>query len=277
MANSFSEDDLQRYARQMILSQVGGGGQTKIRAARVLLIGLGGLGSPVALYLAAAGVGSLGLLDNDPVDLSNLHRQIIHFSTDIGRPKVLSAKAKIRNLNPTVAIKAYRERLTAENALEIFSNYDLVVDGSDNFATRYLVNDACVLKGIPLVSGAVLQFQGQVTTILPKKSHCYRCLFPEPPAAESIQSCADAGVMGSVAGVVGALQATEALKWILGLPDLLTDRMLSIDLMKMTFRDVPVKRNPNCSVCGDHPSIVNLSGFGEIYSRQIQPPNVSKP
>jgi adenylyltransferase/sulfurtransferase len=180
-------------------------------------------------------------------------------------------------LNPTVAIKAYRERLTAENALEIFSNYDLVVDGSDNFATRYLVNDACVLKGIPLVSGAVLQFQRQVTTIIPKMSHCYRCLFPEPPAAESIQSCADAGILGSVAGVIGALQATEALKWILGLPDLLTNRMLSVDLMKMSFRDVPVKRNTNCSVCGNNPSIVSLSGFGEIYSRQIQPPNKPKP
>jgi len=256
-----SEDDIQRYGRQIILPEVGGAGQEKIGKARVLCVGVGGLGSPAALYLAAAGVGTLGLVDDDPVDLSNLHRQILHFTTDVGRPKVLSAKSKLHSLNPAIAVNVHRERLTAGNALELFAGYDVVLDGSDNFPTRYLINDACFFKDLPLVSGAVLQFHGQITTILPQKGHCYRCLFPEPPAADAVQNCAVAGILGPVAGVVGSLQATEALKLILGLPGVLSNRLLSFDLLKNSFREISIPRDPACALCGAAPTVTALADY----------------
>lgn len=255
---SLSEEDLQRYARQLILPEIGGKGQAALKAARVLCVGAGGLGSPAAVYLAAAGVGVLGLVDNDPVDLSNLHRQILHFTSDIGRPKVLSAKSKLQNLNPGTKVVAHRQRFSPDNAFELLENYDVVVDGSDNFPTRYLVSDACFLKGRTLVSGAVLQWQGQATTLIPKKGHCYRCLFPEPPEPDAVQSCAEAGILGSVAGVVGSLMATEAMKVILGTPGLLSNRLLSFDLAKMVFREIPVKHRADCALCGSKPAITTL-------------------
>lgn len=263
----FLEEDLKRYARQILLPELGRDGQRRIRAARVLCVGVGGLGSPAALYLAAAGVGTLGLLDADPVDLSNLHRQVLHATADLGRPKTLSASEKLKALNPDVSLRLHPERLGPSNALEIFSGYDIVVDGSDNFPTRYLVNDACVLRGLPLVSGAVLRWEGQVTTVLPRKGHCYRCVFPEPPQAP-VQSCAEAGVLGSAAGVVGTLQATEVLKWVLGLPGLLTDRLLVMDLLRMSFRHVPARRDPACAVCGDRPTITSLSALAPLCAGQ---------
>jgi molybdopterin-synthase adenylyltransferase len=260
----FTEEQLQRYSRQLILSQVGGAGQAKIKKARVLCVGAGGLGSPAALYLAAAGVGVLGLVDDDPVDLSNLHRQILHYTTDVGRPKVLSAKAKLESLNPETDVKVHRLRLEAANALDLIRGYDVVLDGSDNFPTRYLVNDACVLAGLALVSGAVLGLEGQVTTILPRQGHCYRCLFPEPPSPEAVQSCAEAGVLGPVAGVTGSLQAMEALKIILGLPGVLSGRLLSCNLSAMSFREIPVRRRADCALCGEAPSITALVDYEQF-------------
>jgi adenylyltransferase/sulfurtransferase len=245
-SSPITEVDIKRYARQILLPQVGGAGQKKLSAAKVLIVGLGGLGSPAALYLAAAGVGTLGLLDDDPVELTNLHRQILHYTPDLGRPKVQSAQAKLSALNPAVALNLHRLRLVSANGEAVLGAYDVVLDGSDNFPTRYLVNDVCVRLGKPLVSGAVLRWQGQVTTVLPGKGHCYRCVFPEPPEEGALQTCSEAGVMGAAAGVVGALMATEALKLLLGLPGLLTDRLLTLDLAAMKFREVPVKRDPAC-------------------------------
>jgi molybdopterin/thiamine biosynthesis adenylyltransferase len=257
----FTDEEIQRYSRQILVPEVGAAGQAKIRKARVLCVGTGGLGSPAALYLAAAGVGTLGLVDNDLVEPSNLHRQILHFSTDVGRPKVVSARGKLDSLNPHVDVKVHRVCLEAGNALEILSGYDLALDGSDNFPTRYLLNDACFFRGIPLVSGAVLQLQGQVTTILPGEGPCYRCLFPEPPEPDAVQSCAEAGILGSVAGVVGSLQATEALKVILGLPGVLAGRLLTLNLASMSFREIPVPRRADCDLCGDRPTVTSLATY----------------
>ena len=257
----FTEEQIRRYSRQIILPQVGGKGQRKLLESRVLLIGAGGLGSPAGLYLAAAGVGTLGFIDFDVVDLSNLHRQILHHTDDVGRPKTKSAEETIRALNPDVRVIRHQEMLTSENALDIFADYDVIVDGSDNFPAKYLANDACVLLGKPLVFGAVFQFDGQVTVFLPGNGPCYRCIFPEPPPPGAVPSCQEAGVFGVVPGIIGCIQAAEAIKLLLGLGRSLAGRLLVFDALAMEFMDVEITRNPNCPVCGDHPSVTELIDY----------------
>ena len=255
---SFSEEQITRYSRHILLPEVGGKGQKKIAQAKVLIVGAGGLGSPAALYLAAAGIGTIGLIDADVVDLSNLQRQVIHHTSDVGRPKVQSAEDKIRRLNPDVTVVTHRARLMASNALEIVNAFDVVIDGVDNFAGKFLINDACYFAGKPLVHGGILRFDGRITTIVPGKSACYRCVFKNPPPAGLVPSCQEAGVIGVLAGVIGTLQATEALKLILGIGQPLTDRMLDYDAKKGSFREIRCKRSPSCSLCGDHPTITEL-------------------
>ena len=264
----FTEDEITRYSRHILLAEVGGVGQAKLRAARVLVVGAGGLGSPLALYLAAAGVGTIGLIDDDVVDLSNLQRQIAHTTDRIGRPKVESAAAAARAINPAVVIEAHKARLDARNALELIAGYDLVCDGSDNFATRFLVSDACVLARRTLVSAAVLRFDGQLSTFKPHigKPHaggpCYRCLHPAPPPDGMIPSCSEAGILGAVTGVMGSLQATEALKEIIGIGEGLSGRLLIWDALAARVRTVALRRDPACPACGDHPTLHDLSAHG---------------
>ena len=263
----FTEDQLQRYSRHIILPEVGGKGQKKILRAKILIIGAGGLGCPVGYYLAAAGVGTLGIIDNDTVELSNLQRQIAHNTQRLGVFKVDSAKATFEALNPDVRVIGIRERMTKDNIMDFMRDYDVVVDGSDNFPTRYLVNDACVLLKKPLVSGAILRFEGQVTTIVPGEGHCYRCLFEEMPPAGLVPSCQEAGVIGAIPGVVGSLQAIEVFKLILGKGDALKNTLLLYDALKTTFRRVKVPKNPDCPVCGDHPTITELQDYDAGYCR----------
>lgn len=263
----FTEDQLQRYSRHIILPEVGGKGQKKILRAKVLIIGAGGLGCPVGYYLVAAGVGTLGMIDNDTVELSNLQRQIAHNTQRLGVPKVESAKATFEALNPDVKVIGIRERMTKDNIMDFMRDYDIVVDGSDNFPTRYLVNDACVLLKKPLVSGAILKFEGQVTTIMPGEGHCYRCLFEEMPPAGLVPSCQEAGVIGAIPGVVGSLQAIEVFKLILGKGDVLKNTLLIYDALKTTFRRVRVPKNPDCPVCGEHPTITELQDYDADYCR----------
>jgi adenylyltransferase/sulfurtransferase len=253
-----SEEQVTRYSRHILLPEVGGKGQHKIGQARILVVGAGGLGSPVAFYLAAAGVGTIGLIDSDVVDLSNLQRQVIHQTKDIGRPKVDSAKAKILALNPHVAVETHYTRLSVDNALDIIDGYDIVVDGVDNFPAKFLINDACYFRKKPLVHGGILRFDGRVFTILPGKSACYRCVFKQPPPPGLVASCQEAGVIGALAGVIGTIQATEVLKLILGRGRLLTDRLLDYDARVTRFREIRVSKNPKCPLCGDHPEITRL-------------------
>ena len=253
-----SRGELERYHRNALVPQVGVVGQQRIRAARVLLIGAGGLGAPAALYLAAAGVGAIGLIDDDDVDVSNLQRQVIHTSAAVGRPKVDSAAAAIRALNPDVEVIPHRTRLTAENALGLLDGWDVVIDGTDNFPTRYLVNDASVMLGLPLVHGAVLGFNGQVGVFDAQRGPCYRCLHPTPPPAGSVPSCAEAGVLGVLPGIIGTMQAAEALKLIIGGGEPLLGRLALLDAWGMHLREVPVAKNPACPVCGERPSITTL-------------------
>lgn len=245
-----SMNDIARYARQLILPEVGGAGQKKLANAGVLLVGAGGLGSPAALYLAAAGVGTLVLADGDTVDLSNLQRQILHFTSDVGKAKVRSAREKLLDLNPGVKILGKKTRFTPSSAGRLMAGCDLVLDGSDNFETRYAVNAACVAQGVPLVWGAVLRWEGQIMSVVPGMSACYRCLFPEPPDPALVQSCSNAGIMGSVAGVVGTLMATEALKILLAKGDSLAGRFWALDFLKMKVRERDVFRRKNCPSCG---------------------------
>ena len=252
---ALSETQIERYSRHIILKEVGGKGQQKLLNARVLIIGAGGLGAPIALYLAAAGVGTIGIADADDVDLSNLQRQVIHFTPDIGKPKVVSAKEKIEAINPDVQVRTYKEWISAANIREIIDGYDFVVDGTDNFAAKFLINDACVLAGKPYSHGGILQFVGQTITVLPGQSSCYRCIFPTPPPKDAIPTCSQAGVIGVLPGVIGSLQATEAIKYLLGTGDLLTGRLLTYDALRMKFREVPLKRNHHCPVCGEQPTI----------------------
>ncbi len=252
---SLSKAQIARYSRQLVLPEVGVAGQQRLLASSVLVVGAGGLGSPAALYLAAAGVGRLGVLDSDTVALSNLHRQILHVTADVGRPKAQSAQERLRALNPETAITAIHERLTAVNARELIQGYDLVLDGSDNFPTRYLVNDTCMLLGKPLVHGGVVQFGGQALTVLPRRGACFRCVFPEPPKAGAIPSCQEAGVVGAAAGVLGSLMAHEALKVLLGVGEPLIGRLVVFDGKASRFREVPVRRDPACAVCGEAPTI----------------------
>jgi adenylyltransferase/sulfurtransferase len=245
-----SRDELLRYNRHLILPDVGLDGQHRIKAARVLLVGAGGLGSPAALYLAAAGVGTIGLVDFDVVDVSNLQRQVLHGTAAVGRPKLESARARIADLNPNVNVETHDTRLTSANALQILAHYDVIVDGTDNFATRYLVNDACVLLGKPNVYGSIFRFDGQASVFCTTDGPCYRCLFPTPPPPGSVPSCAEGGVLGVLPGLVGTIQATEALKLILGAGDALIGRLLLVDALGMNFRTVRVPRDPKCPACG---------------------------
>jgi molybdopterin/thiamine biosynthesis adenylyltransferase/molybdopterin converting factor small subunit len=256
----FTVEQMQRYSRHIILPEIGGVGQRKLLNAKVCLIGAGGLGSPTALYLAAAGVGTLGIVDFDDVDLSNLHRQIIHGQSTIGHPKVDSAKERIAEVNPDVNVVPHREPLTSENAMEILGQYDIVVNGCDNFATRYLVNDACYLLGKPLVDGSIFKFEGQASVYIPGKG-CYRCLFPAPPPPGAVPSCAEAGVLGVLPGIIGVIDAIETIKLILGLGDPLVNRLLIFDSLAMEFRQVKLRRDPECPLCGDNPTIHELIDY----------------
>ncbi|MFQ5992128.1 MAG: ThiF family adenylyltransferase [Nitrospiraceae bacterium] len=254
----FNDDQITRYSRHILLPEVGGKGQKKIAKSRILIVGAGGLGSPAALYLAAAGVGTIGLIDSDVVDLSNLQRQVLHHTPDLGRPKVLSGKEKIQALNPDVNVVMYEDRLTSSNALELVRGYDVILDGVDNFPAKFLINDACYFAEKPLVHAGILRFDGRVFTILPKKSACYRCVFQNPPPPGLVASCQEAGVIGVLAGVIGSIQATEVLKLVLGIGRPLVDRMLDFDARRTSFREIKVKRNPKCPLCGEHPTITEL-------------------
>jgi molybdopterin/thiamine biosynthesis adenylyltransferase len=255
---ALTESQIERYSRHIILKEVGGKGQQKLLDSKVLIIGAGGLGAPIALYLAAAGIGTIGIADADDVDLSNLQRQVIHFTPDIGKPKVISAKEKIEAINPDVQVRTYHEWISAANIMEIIKEYDFVVDGTDNFAAKFLINDACVLAGKPYSHGGILQFVGQTITVLPGQSTCYRCVFPTPPPKDAIPTCSQAGVIGVLPGVIGSIQATEAIKFLLGKGELLAGRILMYDALGMKFRDVEVNRNPKCPVCGEHPTITEI-------------------
>lgn len=262
MKKVFSEEQIQRYSRQIILPEVGGKGQKKLAAAKVFLIGAGGLGSPAALYLAAAGVGTLGIIDSDIVDLSNLQRQILHATDRVHQPKVLSAQQTLNQINPDVVVVPYHEKLTALNIASLFKEYDIIVDGSDNFSTRYLVNDAAYFAKKPLVSGSIFRFEGQLTVLKPHgpaPNPCYRCLYPEPPPAGFVPSCQEAGVLGILAGTIGVLQAVEVLKEILGIGKTLSGRLFIFDALEMKFRNVKVPKDPDCPLCGATPSIHTLT------------------
>ena len=256
----FTEDQIHRYSRHIILQDVGVEGQEKISKGKVLIVGAGGLGAPVALYLAAAGVGTIGIIDGDVVDLSNLQRQVIHFTADVNKAKVLSAKEKINQLNPDVNVITYQELLTASNALDIIKDYDFVVDGTDNFPVKFLINDACVMAKKPFSHGGILRFDGQTITYVPG-SACYRCIFHAPPPANAVPTCSQAGVLGAIAGISGTIQATEVLKYLTGVGDLLTNRLLTFNAKKMEFRTINVKHNHKCPVCGDHPTITELIDY----------------
>lgn len=258
---SLTQDEILRYSRHLVMPEVGIAGQEKIKAGRVLLIGTGGLGSPIATYLAAAGVGTLGLVDYDKVDFSNLQRQIIHSTKNANRPKVESAKERLADINPTVNVVTYNEMLTKNNIMRIVKDYDIVVDGTDNFQTRYLMNDACVFMGKPFIYGSVFRFEGQVTVFYPGKGPCYRCLFTQPPPPGMVPSSAVSGVLGIVPGVIGVIQATEVVKLIIQKGELLIGRLLLYDALKMRFREVRFGKNPNCPVCGPHPTIKELVDY----------------
>ncbi len=263
MTPPLTTDEIQRYARHLILPDVGLEGQRRLKAARVLIVGAGGLGSPVALYLAAAGVGTIGVVDFDVVDVSNLQRQILHGTKDVGRSKLESARARLGDVNPHVRVETHETRLTSANALDIIAGYDIVVDGTDNFATRYLTNDACVLLGKPNVYGSILRFEGQASVFGLADGPCYRCLFPEPPPPGSVPSCAEGGVLGVLPGIVGTIQATETIKLILGIGDTLGGRLLLIDALSMQFRTVTLRKDPACPACGTR-TITALIDYDEF-------------
>ncbi len=260
---NLSDAQIERYSRHILLKEVGVEGQEKLLKSRVLLVGAGGLGSPNALYLGAAGVGTIGIIDDDCVDLSNLQRQIIHSTVEIGRPKAESARKSIEEINPDVEVITFDERLTPENAKSIIETFDFVIDGTDNFATKFLIADACHLMNTPYSNGGILQFTGQSMTVLPGESACYRCLYKEPPPKESTPTCAEAGVLGVLAGVMGSIQATEAIKYFLGAGELLTNRLLSYDALSMRFNQFKVKKDDACLLCGEHATITELKK--ELY------------
>ncbi len=261
---TLNNDEVLRYSRHLIMPEVGMEGQQKLKAARVLCIGTGGLGSPLALYLAAAGVGTLGLVDFDVVDFTNLQRQVIHFTSDVGKPKLESARQKLAEINPFVNVKLFPTKLTSANALQIFADFDIIVDGTDNFPTRFLVNDACVLTGKPNVYGSIFRFEGQASVFGAKDGPCYRCLYPEPPPPGLVPSCAEGGVLGILPGLVGLIQATETIKLILGSGNPLVGRLLLVDALGMKFRELKLRKNPDCVVCGTHPTITKLIDYEEF-------------
>ena len=261
---NFSKEQIERYSRHIILKEVGGMGQTKLLESKVLLVGAGGLGSPIAVYLAAAGVGTLGIIDDDVVDLSNLQRQILHGTSDIGIPKTQSAEATITEMNPDVKVIPINERINSENAFQILEQYDLIVDGCDNFPTRYLINDACVMLGKPIVHGSIFQFDGQVTVLYPGKGPCYRCVFPEPPPAGLAPSCQEAGVFGVLPGIIGTIQAVEAIKILLDIGDSLIGTLLLFDALTMNFNRMKLRQDENCPMCGANPTITELIDYEEF-------------
>ena len=263
-ATNLSNDEIQRYSRHLIMPEVGMEGQLKIKNARVLCIGAGGLGSPLALYLAAAGVGTLGIVDFDVVDYTNLQRQIIHSTADVGHKKLDSAAEKLQAMNPFIHVQKFDTRLSSENALEIFAGFDIIADGTDNFPTRYLVNDACVLSGKPNVYASIFRFEGQASVFATENGPCYRCLYPEPPPPGLVPSCAEGGVLGILPGLLGVIQATEVIKLILGAGDPLIGRLLLVDALAMTFRQLKLRKNPDCPVCGTHPSVTKLIDYEQF-------------
>lgn len=263
---SLTNEQIERYSRQIILPNVGGKGQDKIMKARVLVVGTGGLGAPCSFYLAAAGVGRIGLVDSDKVELNNLQRQIAHTTDSIGFPKTESAKARLRALNPEVEVITHSLRLDSSNILDIIKDYDIVVDGSDNFPTRYLVNDACVILKKPLVHAGIFRYDGQIMTIVPGVGPCYRCLFPEPPPPGAVPSCQEGGILGAVAGVLGVLQANEVLKFILATGELLSGKLLIFNALESSFRKVKVPKDKDCPVCSEHPAITKLIDYQEFCS-----------
>lgn len=280
---NLSPGEILRYSRHLILPEVGLSGQRKLKGASVLLVGAGGLGSPAALYLAAAGIGRLGIVDFDAVDFTNLQRQVIHTEPDVGRSKLESAQAKIAAINPGVEVELHETLLTSENALEIFRTYDVIADGTDNFPTRYLVNDACVLLDKPNAYGSIFRFEGQATVFHHQGGPCYRCLYPEPPPPGTVPSCAEGGVLGVLPGVIGLIQATEAVKIILGIGETLSGRLLLYDALSLRFRELKIARDPDCPVCGDsptirqlidYPSFCGLPGYGSVpshFDHEIEP------
>jgi sulfur-carrier protein adenylyltransferase/sulfurtransferase len=263
-APQLSNEEISRYSRHLIMPEVALEGQKKLKAARVLTIGAGGLGSPLAMYLAAAGIGTLGIVDFDVVDDSNLQRQIIHGTSDLGRPKMESARDRIADINPNVRVEAFEEALTSENALEIFKDFDVVVDGTDNFPTRYLVNDACVLLDKPNVYGSIFRFEGQASVFYAKEGPCYRCLYPEPPPPGLVPSCAEGGVLGILPGAIGTIQATETVKLILGIGEPLIGRLLLYDALGMRFREMKLRKDPSCPICGENPTVTELIDYQEF-------------
>ena len=266
---ALTPEQVKRYSRHIIMSDVGSKGQRALMASKALIIGAGGLGSPSAIYLSLAGVGTVGIVDFDVVELSNLQRQVLHHTADVGRPKVQSAYDNIKSYNPDVNVVLHETRLDSGNAMEIIGQYDLVINGADNFATRYLVNDACYLLNKPLIDGSILIFDGQATVFLPGEG-CYRCLFPEPPPPGMVPNCAEAGVLGALTGLVGSIQATEALEYFLGIGESLSSRLLLIDALSMSFREVRLKRNPNCPLCGDNPTVTELIDY-EVFCGVAEP------
>jgi len=261
---TLSNDEILRYSRHLIMPEVGMEGQLKLKAARVLCIGAGGLGSPLALYLGAAGVGTLALVDFDVVDYTNLQRQIIHTTADVGRKKLDSAADKLKAINPLINVRPFDTRLSSDNALELFRDFDIIADGTDNFPTRYLVNDACVITGKPNVYGSIFRFEGQASVFATEKGPCYRCLYPEPPPPGLVPSCAEGGVLGILPGLVGVIQATEVIKLILGKGEPLIGRLLLVDALAMKFRELKLRKNPDCPVCGTHPTITKLIDYNEF-------------
>ncbi|MEO7273156.1 MAG: molybdopterin-synthase adenylyltransferase MoeB [Vicinamibacterales bacterium] len=267
---TLTNDEIQRYSRHLILPEVGVEGQRKLKAGRVLCVGAGGLGSPAALYLAAAGIGTLGIIDFDTVDASNLQRQILHSTSDVGRSKLASARERLLALNPALKVQGYETALTSKNALEIFRDFDVILDGTDNFSTRYLVNDACVILGKPNAYGSIFRFEGQASVFATKGGPCYRCLYPEPPPPGLVPSCAEGGVLGVLPGVIGTIQATETIKLLLGGGTTLIGRLLLYDAWNMRFRELKLRRDVDCPVCGDHPTVRELIDYDQFCG--ITPP-----
>lgn len=277
---SLSNEEIARYSRHLIMPEVGIEGQKRLKAASVLMIGTGGLGAPLGMYLAAAGVGRLGIVDFDVVEFSNLQRQIIHGTKDIGRPKIQSARDRLSDINPHIEIETHETRLTSDNALRLFQHYDIVVDGTDNFPTRYLVNDACVLTGRPNVYGSIFRFEGQASVFWAPRGACYRCLYPEPPPPGLVPSCAEGGVLGVLPGIVGAIQATETIKIILGAEGVLVNRLVLFDAWAMKFRELKLRKDPDCPICGDKPTITGLIDYeafcGLSPHQQAEPPKMEE-
>jgi molybdopterin/thiamine biosynthesis adenylyltransferase/rhodanese-related sulfurtransferase/molybdopterin converting factor small subunit len=274
-STGLTNDEVKRYSRHLIMPEVGVDGQLKLKAGKVLCIGAGGLGSPAALYLAAAGVGTIGIVDFDVVDYSNLQRQVIHATPDVGRSKLASAKDRLQALNPHITIETYETALSSKNALELFKPYDVILDGTDNFPTRYLVNDACVLLGKPNTYGSIFRFEGQASVFATKNGPCYRCLYPEPPPPGLVPSCAEGGVLGVLPGVVGTIQATEAIKLIMGIGEPLIGRFLIYDALRMKFRELKLKKDPDCPVCGTHPTVRELIDYEQFCGVVPAPPEAT--